>query len=578
MSNAFIWVFLAISLFSSPIYTIKSDLNYEPNGDNSLLYRPGIDKVVNLDQETFGDTVFNSSAATLVEIYKDWCGHCRKFTPVYRAFAKSVQNWNEYVQVAALNCADLHNRKVCNSTRQIGKKTVPSMKLYPPQSANFKDAFEFDPNRTVDEMRHLLVDTLMEQENKWKGGSKSLLPVKVVVEDSHCASLKDILKEVWRKVSSAQITNVAAIFAETDGLNDAVALKLDLSPYKERLDVFLVDSNSKLAEMLEIKTFPTVALFKKGDDSPVSITALDNSSASSIVHSAGLSPVGSQIEDKEDNSTKHDIVDCDKEPEECKKLYYVSERDMLKALRMALYNEVLNEDFREGKDFDNIKEFLEILIEEMKNSLRAHQLFEDLMGFLHSKEGDRKFTATEWNSTFLDAEKKNEFPFPDKDADWEHCHGTSIEFRGFTCGLWTAFHTFTVHSYLNGKNNGIDTDDATNGTISPLKPLKAIQGWADSFFSCSHCRTHFLKMTQEEFPMDETKVKKPEDAFLYLWEAHNLVNNHLKGDQTEDPQFKKYQFPPAFLCNDCRTNEKDYDMKRVQEFLVEYYTNIKPHH
>lgn len=72
------------------------------------------------------------------------------------------------------------------------------------------------------------------------------------------------------------------------------------------------------------------------------------------------------------------------------------------------------------------------------------------------------------------------------------------------------------------------------------------------------------------------QVKRLEDSFLYLWKAHNRVNQRLHGDLTEDPQFVKYQFPPEFLCPECRRNDGSFDDERVKEFLVEYYTDIRP--
>ena len=73
------------------------------------------------------------------------------------------------------------------------------------------------------------------------------------------------------------------------------------------------------------------------------------------------------------------------------------------------------------------------------------------------------------------------------------------------------------------------------------------------------------------------KVKSPEDVVLYLWKAHNIVNNRLHGDEaTEDPQFPKEQFPPAFLCSDCRDAKGELDPTKVLPFLLQYSTNIKP--
>ena len=151
----------------------RSSYDYTPNGESAVLYHPGLDKVMNLDEETFRDTVLNASKPIIVELYKDWCGHCRKFAPTYRAFAKSVENWRDVLDLAVINCADLHNRKACREAQQVGKRTVPSMKFFPAGAmgvGSAGDEFEFDPpNRTVEAMRTQLVKTLMEN------GSVSLM-------------------------------------------------------------------------------------------------------------------------------------------------------------------------------------------------------------------------------------------------------------------------------------------------------------------------------------------------------------------------------------------------------------------
>lgn len=47
-------------------------------------------------------------------------------------------------------------------------------------------------------------------------------------------------------------------------------------------------------------------------------------------------------------------------------------------------------------------------------------------------------------------------------------------------------------------------------------------------------------------------VATKDEAVLWLWAAHNEVNQRLAGDDTEDPQFPKVQFPSASSCAKCR--------------------------
>uniref|UniRef100_A0A915CLU1 Thiol oxidase n=1 Tax=Ditylenchus dipsaci TaxID=166011 RepID=A0A915CLU1_9BILA len=84
-------------------------------------------------------------------------------------------------------------------------------------------------------------------------------------------------------------------------------------------------------------------------------------------------------------------------------------------------------------------------------------------------------------------------------------------------------------------------------------------------------------MTTEIFPLNEQRVRHIHDMVMYLWRAHNIVNNRLHGDITEDPQFLKYQFPPLFLCPSCHAGGH-FSRRQVRNFLLRYYSNIKPHH
>lgn len=61
---------------------------------------------------------------------------------------------------------------------------------------------------------------------------------------------------------------------------------------------------------------------------------------------------------------------------------------------------------------------------------------------------------------------------------------------------------------------------------------------------------------------------------LWLWRAHNAVNKRLSGDDSEDPNFLKQQFPPASICLNCRRGD-EFDEEATLKFLVNYYSDIK---
>lgn len=50
-----------------------------------------------------------------MNIINQRCGHCRAFAPFYLEFASSIRSWRDVVTVAAINCADIINQKICSN-------------------------------------------------------------------------------------------------------------------------------------------------------------------------------------------------------------------------------------------------------------------------------------------------------------------------------------------------------------------------------------------------------------------------------------------------------------------------------
>lgn len=80
-----------------------------------------------------------------------------------------------------------------------------------------------------------------------------------------------------------------------------------------------------------------------------------------------------------------------------------------------------------------------------------------------------------------------------------------------------------------------------------------------------------------------TPFKKARDFALWLWSAHNEVNERLMKEEahlkTGDPKFPKIIWPPKQLCPSCHhsqvkgSNQIDWDRDEVFKFLLSYYGN-----
>lgn len=53
---------------------LKSSHDYTPKANSPILYSPGVDPILQLDPETFEDTIFDpeNTNAFVVEFYADW--------------------------------------------------------------------------------------------------------------------------------------------------------------------------------------------------------------------------------------------------------------------------------------------------------------------------------------------------------------------------------------------------------------------------------------------------------------------------------------------------------------------------
>ncbi|VDL66977.1 unnamed protein product [Nippostrongylus brasiliensis] len=100
-------------------------------------------------------------------------------------------------------------------------------------------------------------------------------------------------------------------------------------------------------------------------------------------------------------------------------MYYVSETDMLKAMRMALYDEVIRTPgMIQNQDLDGLTDFITVLSNVLKNSERARFVFLHMREFLESRRGRRSRVYAN--------------PFP-VNSSWQHCKGTLPTFRLEIC-------------------------------------------------------------------------------------------------------------------------------------------------
>uniref|UniRef100_A0AC35TKM9 Sulfhydryl oxidase n=1 Tax=Rhabditophanes sp. KR3021 TaxID=114890 RepID=A0AC35TKM9_9BILA len=543
-----------------------------PKQTNPTLYDQS-DKVVQLDVSSFNDTIYCASrpncTAYLVEFYANWCGICRAYRDKYKEFAKDVDNWESVIQIAAINCGDDINHDLCQAHHIT---SYPYIKYFKRNSKNVYDSFKVKAYHTVGGMRDLITNHLLaEQKLKKYPDWPNFDHIGIIQTYS----------ELWTGVSKS-ITKLAVIF-ESEPNFLAPQLMLDMHHYKNEIAVKRCGRNHSLAAGLNIDDFPSIAIFERGQRVPVFISELRRLLFSEVESYFGnkdpsRNPLTTEVK------SNRTVVNCIVDPELCKKKYFVSESDMLKAIRYALYREVTrNGEDLKGNNLTALFNFVNLLSDyfpvttinetistneiTLESASKAQQVFEKLKQYLIGKMIANHLKADDWTKEVNRLEKLYDYPFP-VNASWQQCNGSSGQFRGYTCGLWTAFHALTVSAYKNAPSGNY---------FDPMTVLYSIKGWVSEFFGCMHCREHFVKMTSQTYKMED-HVKNRDDVYLYLWRAHNIVNKRLKGDNTEDPEFLKYQFPAPFLCPDCNKSNGTLDNEQTHKFIIDYYSAIKPYH
>ena len=161
----------------------------------------------------------------------------------------------------------------------------------------------------------------------------------------------------------------------------------------------------------------------------------------------------------------------------------------------------------------------------------------------------------------------HEKKFDPAKASWGSCRGATRSSRGYTCGLWMTFHAMSVNAEKMGWGGG----------SGGAKFLGRIQSFVRHFFACDECRTHFLQMADKE-PFKQARTHQ--EAVLWLWRAHNEVNERLfeeeareaqRGETSENPL--KVQYPTRDLCPQCYAGASGDEFKEqeVLAFLDRYY-------
>ncbi|VBB30788.1 unnamed protein product [Acanthocheilonema viteae] len=549
-------IILLVVFISEKTNGYISNMNYIPMGTNPTLYQPGFDPIMQLDAATFYDTIFMQNHAFVVEFYADWCGHCRAFAPFYLDFASTIRSWKDVVTVAAINCADIINQNICSDEEIIG---YPMILYYPRYARSRVDAIKLEPKHSLPHMRSQLAQVIRNEYNQFHYADWP--DFTFLTTDSAMA-----LRNVWNQLNDSH-QFLVLLFEQFDSVG--VEFLLDMFPLQRTVITRRIIVSSPVIQSFTITQLPYILVFKRDQNNPIYQSPYGSNSLQEVMrvtYATEILPVSRilPVPPLPPFKQQQDIVKCELYHDRCRELYYVSEADMLKAMRMAIFDEVIKTDSNiTSTNFTALLDFISVLAEHfptytanttssettnqkssasLKQSTRAKSVFLHLRHFLEAHRAKSVISTAVWRNQFQNIERLYGYPFP-MNASWEHCKGTALGYRGYTCGLWTTFHAITVNAFVQKLQ-------------SPISLLLSIRGWVVNFFGCLNCRQHFLHMTTTLYPLTKRRVQSAYDMIFYLWRAHNIVNARLHGDKaTEDPQFEKQQFPPIGDIEKCDISE-----------------------
>ncbi|CAN7984138.1 unnamed protein product [Ixodes hexagonus] len=254
--------------------------------------------------------------------------------------------------------------------------------------------------------------------------------------------------------------------------------------------------------------------------------------------------------------------------------------DLNNALVYTLSQEVALHETLNQSQMRVLENFVNILNQFFPGDPPTMRFLARLQGYLTSFSERNHVLRGEDLSSFLVSGGSEDSRLPEMGA-YVGCLGSRPGLRGYPCSLWMLFHSLTVNAYhassaseyASGESHSLRGEIPT----SPRMVLLTIRDYVSHFFTCRECAGHFASMAAGM----ETKVQKPRDAVLWLWRAHNTVNQRLSGDRTEDPAAPKVPFPPASLCAQCRLSRRRSDsidwnvfwnIDRTLQFLLRFYS------
>ncbi|XP_033207328.1 sulfhydryl oxidase 1-like [Belonocnema kinseyi] len=544
--EAFVLYLIAIENVSPNVIGKKES---ESTG-NLGLYNAS-DHVVILNATNFKSSVYGSNSSWLVEFYNSWCGHCLRYAPVWKDFSRNILAWRDVVKVSAIDCADDDNNPIC---REYEVMYYPMLRYFSVDLKQGSLGLVIEKGKDVSTMRHNLVKQLEIEQQEGRGSTwPNIVPYR-----------KSELESIWKAVKS-EIKYTFLIF-ETPNSYVGSSVILDFQNVHDMHIRRVTSDNELLCVTAKVTKFPSLILLQRdGSQKSLGIKAPTREGVRKSIQEY-MSSVGINIEMMdtmeeypEDNSKvgendeKQESGGSENFPDKFGDVVF--QLDLEKALRYSIAHEIPLSKMIDREKLVALKNYLSVLATYFPMQQTGVVYLSTLHDIIKEK---RNISGADFRRLVVSTEEEMS-PVYSGNLEWIGCKGSSKIYRGYPCGLWTMFHMLTVNFAVQSFKEV---------EYNPAKILRAMYGYITNFFGCAECARHFAEMANRSKIFE---VKNEDDNILWLWRAHNEVNERLAGDATEDPQHKKIQYPGAKDCSACRDENGNWKEDAVLSYLKSKY-------
>ncbi|XP_019870515.2 sulfhydryl oxidase 1-like isoform X1 [Aethina tumida] len=515
--------------------------NFKTQNDQVVGLYSITDDVEILTIHNFKSSVYGSKNAWLIEFYNSYCGFCQRFAPSWKEFATTVKDWKNRVAVGAIDCANEENNPLCREFEIMG---YPTLRYFHEQYIEGPKnlGIQVSAKGGADDHKVTLLETIVAEQKEGRGKQyPDISPYLSKHTD-------ELFTDVNVKYVFLVVQEPGSIVGQT--------IALDLAQNPNVRIRYATKENTDLLNSLNIQNVPAVVVFDSNRNREV-LTILDNPKNTILdyLQSKNINVKNSQNSNEDNVETRIEPVE-DAQLEKIKRMGdVVFQKDLETALRYSLRKEVSRTKEITGYKLAALRNYLSVLIKYFPFGKYGQAFLMDLKYYVDGRDMVR---GKDIFDKVKAAEKLDSQVFSTPEG-WIGCRGSTKTFRGYPCGLWKMFHYLSMQHYEKNLQN----PDA-----QPSEVLEAMHGYIKEFFGCTDCSQHFQEMAKRRKYQEVASVK---DAVLWLWSAHNEVNNRLHGDATEDPKFPKIQFPSQQNCPQCRLNDDSFVVPEVFNYLKTMY-------